>query len=308
LSAPPTPPAEENKKGKENFWFLPATAGSGRGAQIGAYDLVSSHHARGACDIICFENRFELGTINTQMKNETVKIKPGQVETEEKPKIKKWSEEDLGFLLGDLIILQKNFSKNPEGLREKAIETYESIKDLFSDCGAEFYEDVQEIYKKYERINKPLVIRREDPIKITELASGKSIEFKFDPNVAFEQGDKYANSALWPHGPVNATTGLANAFLEGKSSAGPIVTVMAFKNNPEHITIAEPEGKMLEIGTITRQSVKIVSGVVTHQDLEFIIIRMPEKFFPKEELTERENKLAAENKLPQVFRGFRFIK
>ena len=23
LSAPPTPPAEENKKGKENFWFLP---------------------------------------------------------------------------------------------------------------------------------------------------------------------------------------------------------------------------------------------------------------------------------------------
>ena len=22
LSAPPTPPAEENKKGKENFWFL----------------------------------------------------------------------------------------------------------------------------------------------------------------------------------------------------------------------------------------------------------------------------------------------
>ena len=30
-----------------------------------AYDLVSLHHARGACDIICFENRCELGTINT---------------------------------------------------------------------------------------------------------------------------------------------------------------------------------------------------------------------------------------------------
>jgi len=32
-----------------------------------AYDLVSPHHARGACDIICFGNRFELGTIETPM-------------------------------------------------------------------------------------------------------------------------------------------------------------------------------------------------------------------------------------------------
>src|SRR3989344_8471312 len=32
LSAPPTPHAE-NQERKENFWFLPATEGSGRGAQ-----------------------------------------------------------------------------------------------------------------------------------------------------------------------------------------------------------------------------------------------------------------------------------
>jgi len=30
-----------------------------------AYRAVSSHHARGACDIICFGNRCELGTIDT---------------------------------------------------------------------------------------------------------------------------------------------------------------------------------------------------------------------------------------------------
>src|SRR3989344_235967 len=35
LSAPPTPPAEENKKGKENFWFLPARVREcGRGALV----------------------------------------------------------------------------------------------------------------------------------------------------------------------------------------------------------------------------------------------------------------------------------
>ena len=30
-----------------------------------AYASVLLHHARGACDIICFENRCELGTIET---------------------------------------------------------------------------------------------------------------------------------------------------------------------------------------------------------------------------------------------------
>ena len=41
-----------------------------------AYDLVSSHHALRACDIICFENRFELGTINTPIQNSTAFSKP----------------------------------------------------------------------------------------------------------------------------------------------------------------------------------------------------------------------------------------
>jgi hypothetical protein len=242
------------------------------------------------------------------MKSERVKIESlKQAKTKENPpRIKKWSEEDIGLLLGDMMVLQKDFKKNPEGLRGKAIETYETMKEMFSDYGAEFFEDVQEIYRNYLGITEPLVIRREDPVKVAELASGKSAEFKFDPKVSFEEGEKYANSALWPHGPAGATSGLANAFLEGRSAAGPIVAVMAFKNNPEHITVAEPEGKMLEVGSLTRQSVKIVSGVVTPDDLEFVIVRMPEKFFPKEELTERERKLAAENKLSQVFRGFRF--
>jgi|SRR3989338_527050 len=41
-----------------------------------AYDLVSSHHALRACDIICFENRFELGTIETPKQNLTAFSKP----------------------------------------------------------------------------------------------------------------------------------------------------------------------------------------------------------------------------------------
>ena len=41
-----------------------------------AHGTVSSHHARGACDIICFGNRCELGTINTPKWNSTAFSKP----------------------------------------------------------------------------------------------------------------------------------------------------------------------------------------------------------------------------------------
>ena len=48
LSAPPTPPAEEKKKGKENFWVLlprPKGADEARHSAIGAYASGSNHHA-----------------------------------------------------------------------------------------------------------------------------------------------------------------------------------------------------------------------------------------------------------------------
>ncbi|MBU0636664.1 hypothetical protein KKH16_00445, partial [Patescibacteria group bacterium] len=38
------------------------------GIRRGAYDYISHYRERGACEVItslCFENRFELGTINT---------------------------------------------------------------------------------------------------------------------------------------------------------------------------------------------------------------------------------------------------
>jgi len=42
------------------------------GIHRGAYDLVSSHHTLRACHIICFEKRYELGTIQTPIRNSTI--------------------------------------------------------------------------------------------------------------------------------------------------------------------------------------------------------------------------------------------
>src|SRR3989338_7601269 len=66
-----------DKKWKGNFWFLlPRPKGADEARRIRAYDLVSSHHALRACDIICFGNRCELGTIKTPEQNLTAFSKP----------------------------------------------------------------------------------------------------------------------------------------------------------------------------------------------------------------------------------------
>ena len=52
LSAPPTPPAEENKKGKENFWFLlPRPKGADEARIIGHQGSI--------------QNTFELRPVDT---------------------------------------------------------------------------------------------------------------------------------------------------------------------------------------------------------------------------------------------------
>ena len=52
LSAPPTPPAEEKKKGKEDFWFLHTRPkGADEARRIRAYDSIQSFHALRACEI-----------------------------------------------------------------------------------------------------------------------------------------------------------------------------------------------------------------------------------------------------------------
>ena len=70
LSAPPTPPAENQKLRKENFWFLlPRPQGADEARDIRAYDSISHHHTLRACEVItslCFGNRCEFGTIQTQ--------------------------------------------------------------------------------------------------------------------------------------------------------------------------------------------------------------------------------------------------
>jgi hypothetical protein len=237
------------------------------------------------------------------MKKENIEFlikEPDQVETPEN-ETKRWSQESLGFLLGDLEILKKTESAkiNPEEYQRKSIEVFNELDQFFKDNGAEYHENVTDIYNDYSN-GEPLVVRRENPSRLLELVNGGEIEMTFDSEVVGERGDKYANAALWPHGPVDKTSGIANAFLEGRGSAGPVVLLAGYKKNGDHMKIEEPEDKMYSVGTIDRHSVKILSGKLQNEDLAFVIMRAPVRYFDKNNLNEGEKNST------QVFRGYKF--
>ena len=216
-----------------------------------------------------------------------------------------FTEEDFAVMMGNLSLLKntEQLKNNPEKYLERSRDTVDQIKKYFQSKGAEFNENIMDLYKNYADLREPFIVRREDPLNIVSLVSGKDLELTFDPEVVGERGDKYVNSALWPHGAVNKTTGLANAFLEGRGAAGPIVMVMGVKQNQNSMEVVVPEGSMLDVGDLHRQSVRILSGKISKEDLTFVVLRIPKDFINSEDLTDIEK---SNPNLKQVFRGFRF--
>lgn len=199
---------------------------------------------------------------------------------------------------------KKLASENPEIYREKSFQAYKDLSSLLLENGGEFVTDVNLIYKKYgNNFSSPFIVRREDPEKVAALSEGQDISLAFDPNVVGDRGDKYANCAIWPYGK-DAVGGIRNAFLEGRGMAGPLVTLIAVNDNPNNISIEEPRDSMKKVGTIEREAVRIVSGKITRNDLEFIILRIQKDFFPPENMTDEEK--TEERK--QIFRGIIFEK
>ncbi|MDQ5901419.1 MAG: hypothetical protein QG580_134 [Patescibacteria group bacterium] len=225
------------------------------------------------------------------------------------PKIKHWTEEEISPLIGNMIILKEtnNLKENPEDYKRRAIETFKEIHNLILDNGGMPYLDVSEIYNKYSTTN-PLIVRREDPARLSRLINGEELKIYFDPNVAYQDGEKYANSALWPYGPEEKTNGIANAFLEGRGNAGPIVMLGGYSTEGKNISIVEPEKREEVVGTLNRHSVRILSGEISPEDLEFVIIRTAANFFDKSQMTEKELSRFQKGEQKQIFRGYYFKK
>lgn len=192
------------------------------------------------------------------------------------------------------------FKENPEEYKKISRQTYKDLCSFFINDGAEFVIDVNDIYKSYNN-RTPLIVRKEDPEKVAALNENFDINLSFDPKVVAERGDKYVNCAIWPYGNT-AVAGIKNAFLEGRGMAGPLASVIGIRQNPKNTEITIPHDFMLKVGDIEREAVRIASGTITKEDLEFIILRIQKDFFPAESLMEGEKN----ESIKQIFRAFKF--
>ena len=213
--------------------------------------------------------------------------------------------EELACLIGDLRILKKTegVKENRAAYQEKCFATVKEIEDFFLTLGSQEFKAVTELYNKYKNELDILAVRKENPEKVISLAAGQEQPISFDLKVVMERGNKYANCAIWPHGH-SQVAGIANAFLEGRHMAGPIALVMAVRPHEDHLQIEIPEDAMTEIGDIKREAVRIMSGTIKPEDLEFVIVRTQRDFYPSDRLTEAEKK----SKESQIFRAYRFSK
>lgn len=212
--------------------------------------------------------------------------------------------EDLAYILGNFEFLKntENAKKDINNYKRRFSETYKDLKDYIKNLGGKEIDDVNEIYSKYQATKEAsFIIRRERPENVAMLLDDRDINIQFDPKIVADRGDKYANCAVWPYG-ADTVSGIRSAFNEGHTSVGPLVSVIAIKNNPENNLVEKPKDALETVGTLNREAVRIVSGKLTKKDLEFLIFRIPKDYLPKETLKKSE----LENNNLHVFRAFSF--
>lgn len=172
---------------------------------------------------------------------------------------------------------------------------------LHSTQGA-YHENVGDLYQE---VSGPLVVRREDPVKALELLlAHKPIDIFYHKEFrSDEKADEgtYYNAAMW-NGP-GSKVGLENAFIEGFSHLGGIVTVLGFE--PEGLIFRPTEHTEMIRQTTTLNYTNNVSieGEVDVDKVRFLVVRIPARYMPEDRLTEEEIDRKEEGELRFVFRG-----
>ncbi len=241
-----------------------------------------------------FSNKIETQTINhPESYYDSLELK--KLETEPKELTELLDEYEF---LKDIESGKKNFTK----YYERAGEIYEKLDSFIKSNGGKEVEDISDFYRSFESRNeKPVIIRRDHPSRVSRLVAGEDVPIVFDPKVVSERGDKYANCDIWPHGK-GAVLGIQNAFTEGHTAAGPLVTLIGVRQNRENNHLKDAIGKEMVSGTSDRTAVRIVSGKLSKEDLNFLIVRLPKRAFKENDLKSDEIKFNSS----QIFRAYTF--
>lgn len=225
-------------------------------------------------------------------------------------------------LLESLDKLQEKYEtystkENRLQIDDKEIEILVSeLKTVFELSGYKYYEDVNDLYKKYK--DKKMIVRRENPGKlIKSVIDQKPLEINTDNQAT---GYQYGNCAEWDGSQSN--TGLKTAILEGRSHLFGLSLIEGFDESKcQDITIDKSTSKDMNLGLgLDRTQVRVAQGKLYPQEIEFILLRVPATKFPKNLLTEFEkdnladyelalkkgklDKSGQKKPLPFVLRGF----
>lgn len=205
---------------------------------------------------------------------------------------------------------QKNIP--PEKQREQIAAAIEIMKEIFSAGGGEYFEDVNGLYKTLK--GQQMLVRRENPLDLTSaITEQKNLDLSFDTKVKH----KYANCAEWNY--EQGTDGLNNAFLEGFSHLGGIVTIVGFDKGD--LKVEDIAAEHQQLYNLNRRTVKSAEGSVPVKNIKFIVMAAPISLYPENDLTGQEEEMLDEMKqleeggkkeaakragARRVFRGFRF--
>ena len=184
---------------------------------------------------------------------------------------------------------------------EHLLDSLRNAKD------AEYCDNVADIYRG---VHGPILVRREDPRSaLHAVLQHESIELSYKKDLGLEEktDTPYFNATRWQG--ASDVSGLRNPFIEGFSQAEGVVTVLGFEQGPQ-IEVVHPEyvAEKLQDSNIAHEKDVAVSGTLRHEDLLFMVTRMPTKFVPVEELSDDELDRYDEGRLPYIFRGVRLNK
>lgn len=189
---------------------------------------------------------------------------------------------------------------------ESSLATTQIVLEALMDSSGTYYDDIGSMYPL---VKERVLVRRENIETVMRNLLNEE-DINIDPK------GLYPNVAWWDieHG----SEGLKNAFLEGRAHMNGVVVVVGFIPT-DMIAVVDQKDIPNEPGVflgadgaeLDRRFVASAHGVVSQDDIRFVIFRFPYQHFPEVEMTDAEVLGGDKNpngKLQYIFRGVLFSK
>lgn len=174
--------------------------------------------------------------------------------------------------------------KNIEKKVELSQQMYEVIQSYIEDHGGHLNDDfqgtLQNIAKKYSKV----IVRRERPEAFLKALDEGRMLVSFNPDA--HGGAAYPNAGMLGQDLSGLTIPYTRGF--GDIGGGSIVLITGVIPGKDLTVMDIPNNSYPYYRGKDRNQVKMIEGKIGIKDLKFVIMRVPRKYFPEENLSEFE--------------------